>query len=75
MVVPWSLARSRGTLFTVEGTLRELEKGSTDYSTWHVGPGATREEEAAFNVEVTDACRAYEMPAIAIVAIVYIPLE
>lgn len=30
--------------------LRELAKGSTDYSTWHVGPEATR-EEGVFNVE------------------------
>lgn len=57
----------------MDGTLRELEKGSTDYSTWHVGPEATGEEEGRVQrrgKKVTDACRAYETPAIAIVAIV-----
>lgn len=34
--------------------LRELEKGSTDYSTWHVGPEATGEERDRLQRRGTD---------------------
>lgn len=54
------LARSRGTLLTVEGTYMNWKRVRTDYSTWHVDPEATREEEGRLQCRETDACRACE---------------